>query len=597
MDFQNVVISRASLFLDNYRLKGIFEVRQSFLRWFGIDVSVNEEKRMRRVEIGLMLFLMLILMPALVFAESPGDTLGTTWDEWQSPACAVRRAALDELGGVHFTWTNRVGGPSGERHIYYNFIDEDGFMFQPGGSQINRNAESKYSCLGLNSDGAAVISYYNFDTGENCLLAVDAFRGFGSFTEYDPPNQLFGDHGYYWPRITVDQRGYFHLCAIQHGMEGQPTIILYTRSEDGGSSWTTPVSMDTTAGSQSFILASSPNDSRVVIAFIRPGNLFNPVLFDVMYVESEDGTHWDFENGDVNVTSYQPSDSLYPGNDLDALYDNQGNLHLIWNAVRELGGGGLDTRLYHWSENTGISLVISEPEWIDPEGGDLPLAKMSLSVDSDDNLFAVWTRFSPDDCAVNGLPNGELFLSYSTDGGRAWSLSTNITNSPTPGCFQGECDSDHWASMAERVDDFVHIIYINDKYAGPTMPDPPDPKTQNPVLYLKVPNPAQTPVEEAQSDLKPESFRLAQNYPNPFNIQTRIEVELGNLDFGQTPTLRIFNLQAQEIRTYVLGSDKAVQEIVWDGRDDSGEEVSSGVYFYQLSGGDFTETKRMTVLK
>ncbi|MFQ5869978.1 MAG: T9SS type A sorting domain-containing protein [Candidatus Zixiibacteriota bacterium] len=552
---------------------------------------------MQRTQTVLVSLLTLILLHPLVHADSPGDTVGTSWDEWESPACAVRRAALDELGGVHFAWTNRVGSSSGERHIYYNFIDERGFMLQPGGIQVNLNAESKYACLDFNSDNVAVISYYNFETGENCLLAVDALRGFGQFTEYDPPNLLFGDDRYFWPRITVDQQGYFHLCAIQHGMEGQPTIILYTRSEDGGSTWTTPVSMDTTAASQSFILASSPIDNSVAIAFIRPDNLFNPVLFDVMYVESGDGVTWDFENGDVNVTNYQASDSLYPGIDLDAVYDNQGNLHLIWNAIREFAGGALETRIYHWSENTGISLVISESEWIDPLGGDLPLAKMSLGVDSDDNLFAVWTRFSPDDIAVNDLPNGELFLSYSIDRGSTWSTPENMTNSPTPGCFQGECDSDHWASIAERVDDFAHIIYINDKYAGPTMPDQPDAKTENPVLYLEVPNPAHTSVEDRQDGVQPESFRLAQNYPNPFNLETKIEVELGNLDFEETPTLKIFNLQGQEVRAYVLENDKAVHEIVWDGHDDSGEEVSSGVYFYQLSGGDFTETKRMTVLK
>jgi len=552
---------------------------------------------MQRTQTVLVSLLTLILLHPLVYADSPGDTVGTSWDEWESPACAVRRAALDELGGVHFAWTNRVGGSSGDRHIYYNFIDEHGFMLQPGGVQVNINAESKYACLDFNSDNVAVISYYNFATEQNCLLAVDALRGFGQFTEYDPPNLLFGDDWYFWPRITIDQRGYFHLCAIQHAMSGDQTIVLYTRSEDGGSSWTTPVAMDTTYLTQSFILASSPIDNSVAIAFIRPVDLFNPAVFNVLCVESEDGTTWDFENGDVNVTNYQASDSLYPGIDLDAVYDNQGNLHLICNAVREFSGGALETRIYHWSEGAGISLVTSESDWVDPGASDLPLAKVSLGVDSDDNLFAVWTKFSLDDCAVNDLPNGELFLSYSIDGGSTWFTPQNITNSPTPGCFHGECDSDHWASIAERVDDFAHIIYINDKYAGATDPGSPELKTENPVLYLEVLNPARTSVDEGQHGLRPEAFRLAQNYPNPFNLETRIEVELGNLNFEQTPTLKIFNLQGQEVRGYVLENDKAVQEIVWDGRDDSGKVVSSGIYFYQLRCGDFSETKTMSVLK
>jgi hypothetical protein len=546
---------------------------------------------------GLLTFAILVISTPLVFADSPGDTLGTTWDEWQSPACAVRRIALDELGGAHFAWMNRINGASGERHIYYNFLNEQGYMLQPGGIQVNANAESKYSCLDLTLENVAVVSYYNSSTGENCLLAVDALRGFGYFTEYDPPNMLFGDDWYFWPRITVDRQGYFHLGAVQHAMGGEQAIILYTRTEDGGFNWTTPVAVDTAYLSQSFVLASSSSDDRVAVAFMRPRNLAAPDIFDVMYVESEDGTTWDFENGDVNITNYQQSDSIYLGIDLDEVYDNQGQLHLIWNAGRKLPGQDDETRLYHWSEASGINMVASEPEWIDPEASDLPLAKPSIGVDSNDNLFAVWTRFSSDDLAVNDLPNGELFFSYSTDGGFTWSVPENITNSPTPGCFQGECDSDHWASIAERVDDFVHIVYINDKYAGATAPAQPEDKTENPVLYLKVPNPTHASAEDPEEGSMPGTFRLAQNYPNPFNATTVIRVEQGSLNPQQAATLRIVNLAGQEIRRFALCFPVAVQEIIWDGCDDRGGEVSSGVYFYELSSGDYTETKRMTLLR
>jgi flagellar hook assembly protein FlgD len=62
--------------------------------------------------------------------------------------------------------------------------------------------------------------------------------------------------------------------------------------------------------------------------------------------------------------------------------------------------------------------------------------------------------------------------------------------------------------------------------------------------------------------------------------------------------IEIFNILGQRVRTLVDEYLKPGHKLVdWDGKDDSGEEVSSGIYLYQLRAGDLTESKRMLLVK
>lgn len=92
------------------------------------------------------------------------------------------------------------------------------------------------------------------------------------------------------------------------------------------------------------------------------------------------------------------------------------------------------------------------------------------------------------------------------------------------------------------------------------------------------------------SDKIPVGFRLDQNYPNPFNPLTKINYEL---NFSNFVTLKVFNLLGNEILTLVNQKQPAGNyEITFDG-----EGYSSGIYFYKLSAGEFSDTKKMTLLK
>jgi hypothetical protein len=93
---------------------------------------------------------------------------------------------------------------------------------------------------------------------------------------------------------------------------------------------------------------------------------------------------------------------------------------------------------------------------------------------------------------------------------------------------------------------------------------------------------------------------LMQNYPNPFNPATWIPYILTEKAYV---IIKIYNMSGQLIRVLDLGEKEAGMYVskeraaFWDGLNDKGEEVASGVYFYQIHAGDYVSTKKMVVIK
>lgn len=102
------------------------------------------------------------------------------------------------------------------------------------------------------------------------------------------------------------------------------------------------------------------------------------------------------------------------------------------------------------------------------------------------------------------------------------------------------------------------------------------------------------PKEDVKATL-PQDFALLQNYPNPFNPETEISYVLPNACHVR---LSIYNLLGQRIRTLVDGYQAAGHQTVrWDGTDEQGNKVASGIYFYRIQAGEFTDAKKMILMK
>ena len=107
-------------------------------------------------------------------------------------------------------------------------------------------------------------------------------------------------------------------------------------------------------------------------------------------------------------------------------------------------------------------------------------------------------------------------------------------------------------------------------------------------------------LEQLAHALVPETTALLANYPNPFNPETWIPYQLSK---AADVMIRIYAADGNVVRTLTLGHQDAgmyknrTQAAYWDGKNELGETVASGLYFYTLTAGDFSATRRMLILK
>ena len=177
-------------------------------------------------------------------------------------------------------------------------------------------------------------------------------------------------------------------------------------------------------------------------------------------------------------------------------------------------------------------------------------------------------------------------------------------------------------SMANPLTDVVYYHKINsglaDNYVYSIAIDGSGNKwfgTYGGVSYLG--KPTAVPEEPEQGNT-PHTFALYQNYPNPFNPATTIPFTVYSSQFivhspihekavnsslfmVDSPihtTLKVYNVKGQLVRTLV-DEEKLPgnYNIIWDGKENSGKEVSSGIYFYQLKTKDYTDTKKMVLVR
>ncbi|MEW6686688.1 MAG: FlgD immunoglobulin-like domain containing protein [Candidatus Edwardsbacteria bacterium] len=144
----------------------------------------------------------------------------------------------------------------------------------------------------------------------------------------------------------------------------------------------------------------------------------------------------------------------------------------------------------------------------------------------------------------------------------------------------------------------------------------PSPYGSERIWCILYPSPAVGVEEQQNADcgMQNTECRLRQNYPNPFRETTEIRYVVGAPEHQSTrtptmshepraishTTLKIYNVAGQLVKTLVGQASLPAAGIYtcrWDGKDESGKQVSAGVYFYRLTAGNFTATKKMILVR
>jgi len=107
-----------------------------------------------------------------------------------------------------------------------------------------------------------------------------------------------------------------------------------------------------------------------------------------------------------------------------------------------------------------------------------------------------------------------------------------------------------------------------------------------------------TALHNGESETLPRNIRLWQNYPNPFNPETIIRYSIPPGITNRKVSLFIYNTLGERVRSFQLGNQKAGEyRVTWDGKNDRGEPVPSGIYFYTLKVGQQVQSRKMVLIR
>jgi PKD repeat protein len=461
-----------------------------------------------------------------LITNSPGTLVGNTYYEYQHNGTMSRMIALDSSKGLHFSWMYLESEDiSDNRFVDYNYLDPTGNWL--GAVHVTRAIDrGGYTGIaGVLPDGREVLCFHQpIWTGQAAWFTTLGIEkttgGLGDFYRYDLPDSIPGvGTREFWPKAALDSLNNIHVvmsaavtsargpCGYARCHLDDTTLICEapgidtvrilpnTRTNYGVGNLV--AYFDSSINLSPSVVASNVS-KKVAIIYIKYTNPHQPyVSGDVYYIESTNcGQDWisagSFENIQKhNITNYTTNDTLRAFADLAAVYDYDDNLHILWTTHGYWESQDSTTTdaclLWHWTQATGISLVANGWKPSRPGAFNRTISKMSIGVNPTNNyLYAIWTQFDISDTAANGYSNGEIYASASKDNGLTWDEPKDLTVTPTPGCQTGQCESDHWSSLAEIVNDTLHIQYINDKDAGAAIQQE-GAYTNNPVLYFKVP--------------------------------------------------------------------------------------------------------------
>jgi hypothetical protein len=177
----------------------------------------------------------------------------------------------------------------------------------------------------------------------------------------------------------------------------------------------------------------------------------------------------------------------------------------------------------------------------------------------------------------------------SSDGGSTWvNVATNF-GSTTGSWERREHDLSNFVDLTSQM---RFRFIAQDDQSGVFGPSLVEAGVDD--LAILVPGGGTTAVSEP-AGVAPQRFALDQNQPNPFNPSTTIRFALAA---DSRVSLGIYDVTGKLVRTLVdEPREVGVHALTWDGTDGNGAAVSSGIYFYRLDAGDFTQTRKMVLLK
>jgi len=520
----------------------------------------------------------------------PGRLMQTTRYDFQaySSVSTIDRIAVDYINGIHIAMT--AGDGNMIRNTWYNFRDENGEWLHEVAVEVSSYPQNYNPGIVCDANGIPFISYYYVNGPE---IAIDYFRGFGVFQLFSVPNQIPDFHDAFSIVGAISFDGIYHAVIEEYLAVSDYCYIAYTKTSDRGLTWSQIEIIDSATVHSSVITSATTGALAIAYLKFAGESVITAYENDVYFVVSEDGQEWDFSNI-INITDYNSdNEDNYAVSGLDAVFDFSGNLHLIW-VTRNINEYGqfVDSTATLWHYSNGGEEIYEIYTTIDDDLNcstrywppyflsEPAIARPSLSVDSTGLLSVTFESYNDADKSALDTCNGDLYICASYNEGYDWTAPINITRTYTPNCTYGNCKSEVFPSAAEIISDSLYITYVMDNTGIGQSIDS--------IYFLSV---AINQISDLDKDaLIPDNYFCLTNYPNPFNAQTTINYSLSE---SSDISIEIYDILARRVEVIDEGEKSAGEhQRTWNA-----EGQPSGVYFYRIQAGDYSETMKMVLLR
>ncbi len=509
-------------------------------------------------------------------------------------ACSIGTLSSQPL----VEWVSRCHETARNFYVYDAAIDENENIYLTGSDFVYDNKLIKVNAAGnivwIRTNAFASGYHIKLDNAGNIYLGGFKDNLYEDFwvTKYDPEGNVIWENSYphsgYHSDVCldmiIDNAGNVYATGYISSLTGYKEYCTIKYNSDGTRNWVNifhygvdylDVAKSITLDNNNNVLITGEvydstsalvnctikynNAGDLVWYKIIPGNLFEaekifyraPNIFVTGgAVVNAIGTASYNSNGDMNWLRVTPAGTGGPN---DILIDNIGNL-VITGQLFDSVSQTYSAHLLKYSLSGTLLWAISHTS------GNYSFGK-SLCLDEYSNVYVLG--------AENPNSNNNLFtMKYNENGNRIWfqPYMNNIDSFYTP----------------------VKILHSNDKVysiANVLRRD----SLRYEALIIKY---SQTIGIQPISSETPNQFSLSQNYPNPFNPTTKIRFEISGQSVAQT-FLSVYDVTGKEIDILVNAELKpGTYEVNWNA-----SSYPSGVYFYNLSTGSFTETKKMILMK
>ncbi len=566
-----------------------------------------------------------------------------TWSSIQQTSSVGKMIARDSNGGIHLTWTWSPSADGGTRRVKYAFADDaagdlvDQFAYASIADVENRAGYSSLDLWQTNDGAVAALFFHGSSKG---IAAFDFAPGFGAFGSiyFDPPGDIIPINS----KGCIGREGRMFLAAGVHNpMAGDPNFVLTVWPADpvGDDRWQVGVrtEVELTTG-LSHVLTASRTTDRVAVLWHHnligvpadedwAGRLEHHMNNDIYAVIAADGRNLDWDNP-VNVTNTilpdveregiaALGDTLRPYPDMDAIWVGD-VLHVVFTSrgfwadlaeemvppVERLTVA--ESFIWHWDSETDTLTLVADGWFendIDAGGFTSNVCKPSLGADADGKLYCVFQKASLAEDNEDGYVYGDVWVAFSEDGSE-WSEAVNLTDTQPQNNQQIEYIHETYPSLAERVDENLHISYL-------LQSEPTDMEGQRLVgkaIYQRVAIgdlgdyvPLELPRERFgyhntgelavidDKTVSPNNFELTSVFPNPFNGTTQISFTVKSAGDAR---LEITDITGRLVAVLVQGIVEAgSNRVEWDA-----EFEQSGVYLVRLTTAEGQSTTQKVVL-